>query len=441
MLAVSACGPSDAYCRGTRFDLEEGTFCVLDPDAADVLRCPDGFFFQRDVGGRTVCGRERVRPEALPPEVCAVLPLGCPAADAGDGDGPDAGTPSDGGLLDSSYDAGSIDAAPCILRAPPDRPAGADDGSDVVRWFALRGIELGTGLRWIELGYDLDGRCTEPWSTDVECAVDPEVGAIPDAIGGVDNTFGSRLIPLLSLAAPDLEPEVAAHFTSGEEGVLVRVEGWNGEPNDPRVAVAVLHAPRGGGPGSDLDGGVRRPLALDGGDVWLAAADSLRGEGLSRPLVEDREGYVADGTIVGRFAEGLALRFTVGTERVRFDAGADPRVDGGRAALVMTLRLRGAILTARPSADGLALQDGILAGRWAMSDVLAMLPDLAVCDTSGGPFRLAEREFRHALDLVASGRTDADRACDALSVGIGMEAVAASVVGVTESPAPFDFCR
>lgn len=436
--SLLGCTRPQDICHGTRLDLAAGSYCVLDPDGGTTI-CPDGYWFQREVGGAIVCGRERIRPEALPPEVCEALPDGCPAGlDGGAPPPADATGPAlDGAPRDAGLDAAGSE--PCRHRLPPERPAGTDDGSGGERAYALTEIDLGRGLRWIELGYDLDGRCTEATSTDVECEVDPAVGAIPDPDGGVDNTFGSRLIPLLALAAPDLENQVRMRLRDGHEGVLVRVTGWNGRADDPQVVVAVLEGPVGGGAGSNLlDGGVPEPLAQDGEDEWLVGTGSLAGGDLSRPLVEDTAAYVTDGTLVARFAAGLTLRFTTGSQRVRLDGGVDAGLPDGRAPLVMTIQLRRALLTARIDAAGLS--DGILAGRWAMRDVLGMLPALGVCDMDGGPYRLAESEFRHALDLTSDGVARAAERCDALSVGIGVGAVAAHLAGVTPSGEPFDHC-
>src|SRR5690606_17761315 len=69
----------------------------------------------------------------------------------------------------------------------------------------------------------------------------PLVTAAPeiDGEGGIDNSFGHNLFPVVDLTVPDLQETSRRYQQRGVGSVLIVVRGWNGEADDPRVQVVM----------------------------------------------------------------------------------------------------------------------------------------------------------------------------------------------------------
>src|SRR6185295_18693696 len=80
---------------------------------------------------------------------------------------------------------------------------------------------------------------------------------------------------------------------------------------------------------------------------------------------------------------------------------------------------------------GWDLQDGVIVGRWARSDILSNVASLtfdggALCDSTG-VFAVVGQTVCQDQDITASGQDDNTIPCDAISLAIAFDGVAADV--------------
>jgi hypothetical protein len=291
-----------------------------------------------------------------------------------------------------SPDAGSGDGG-VDLERPPMRPTVEDGLSGPERIFVLDGVEWHAD-DWSTVGLDLDGLDTrEP--SEVECHPPRDSAPLSmDGVRGIDNSFGHHLAPPLAIADPGSVGAQAAQ-SEGRGALLVRVRGWSGEPDDPRVDAAVMTTV-----GLDASGGL---------DV---TADALLAGDLEQPRIRDDNAYVADGVIVVRMPDRVSLP-------VAFADG------------YVWLRLTDATLVFTSSGRA------TLAGRWLGMDILA--GGIPVCP--GSPDYMGfERLLENAVDVRAIPGTGGDGvACDAISVGLAFDANPATLGGVG-GEIPIDAC-
>ncbi len=327
----------------------------------------------------------------------------------------------------------------CPLSRPPARP-NADvvpDGDDGETYFwASRDLRIDyRDDRWRTAGYDLDGLCSVGPNPPVECRA-PALSAPleEDGVMGTDNSLGHNIAEVLLLAFPDLQDELRGYQTQGTGTTLIQVTGWNGEDDDPRV-VAVLSQSIFGtseDPGEFTEWSISgeqltidgEPWPLpnwDGNDLWWARDDNFLDRNPDRPTVRDDNAWIADRTLVMRVPD-------------RF-----PIIYGGdmRAAQFI---LSDAVLTLKISADDQTVEKMVIAGRFAIVDLLSTI------GTAGGcPGSSDYESFSHLLDLAADirarpGSGGPDAVCDALSVGLvyesGSRARFGGIAPGTEVPNP-----
>lgn len=108
--------------------------------------------------------------------------------------------------------------------------------------------------------------------------------------------------------------------------------------------------------------------------------------------------------------------------------------------------LRFARVTMTVSADGTTASTGTLSGIVKTEDLVNELTKVAgristqLC--SGSTLDTIKTTIRQASDILADGTQDASRECDAISFGVGFDAVKVSVTGTSPDPAPTpDPCR
>ena len=332
----------------------------------------------------------------------------------------------DESLLDGTADAG----APCVPRTPPERPGTASPTELGEQLFALRDVRLEQPSDWRSIGYDLDGLCSDEPDPEVECVPPDEMGGVEvDGDDGIDNAAGHELFPFHLVLLGDLQGPVRADQELGRGVTLVRVRGYNGEPDDDRVDVALALAawgsaalPGGGPPDLPTDGSPPPPPVWDGTDYWWATEGSFLGGNPDEPLVRNDNAYVSDGTLVVQLPERVPFIFSA-------------------AGFSFALRLSDAVLTARFTADGQGLERVILAGRWSINDILDTFPTLGFCPGSVNEGRMI-RLLDSAADVRATPGTGGPAVdCDAISVGLEQTGVAGQWAGLAVAPLPPIACR
>lgn len=368
---------------------------------------------------------------ALGTPACSVFDETLLADDAGTGT--DTGSGRDAGP-DATTADGGFDAA-CALSRPPVRPSTADgpDGPELV--IALRHLTVDQGDgRWRTIGFDLDGLCTEPPELVAECVPRTASAMTPeDGVGGVDNALGQSLLEVLLIAYPEIPADINRTTDAGNGVIVMRVRGWNGEPDDPSVSVMLAQSrfatralDDGGIPDASAaviqedGGGLPPPPVWDGRDAYWLAVDSFVDGDFDRPRVEVSAAYVANGTLVVPLPDGIEVLF-LGRERGFF------------------FRIIDAIFAVTLPTDGSTVPHAAVAARWPVTNVLDSLPLYGVCEGTED-----YRRFERLADLTADVRTvpgsgGPDAVCDAISMGIAFDGVVARIAGIAafrDDPTP-----
>jgi len=344
--------------------------------------------------------------------------LGCQALAGLEGDfrlrdgGADAAGGSDvtGGMGGS----GQAGAPGCVLGIPPARPDLRDDG-DIRFVVALREVDLREDSGE-PVGFDLDGRCTcgdgaEPSDAfPSSCSAPPgaTAGSLCDAEGGVDGQ-SAHIFGQFSASGFD-STSMSLGADAGYWSVLIEVTGYNGQPDDPKVAVNLFNA-------LPLDA-----PAWEGADLWPIDPDSLEdGVSTEKPRYRTETAFVRSGKLVMSL-DSSALVFR--------------SYSGGH----LTVRLQGSTLVAEiaSTSTGFALRDSIVSGKWSASDIFNALDSFRLDDgspvcTDNPLFALANAIVCSSLDVNA-GSANIAETCDAISFGLVFQAEPAGLGAVGSIP-------
>ncbi len=328
------------------------------------------------------------------------------------------------------------DAGPppaCDLRRPPDRPPtpDGDDGEEYL--FGLREVFLDQEEEWRNVGFDLDGLCTEEPAFASECRPMRRSQAPSDGNEGIDNSFGADLFPLVDTAVMGLQMNARSADMEGTMP-LVRVRGWNGMDDDQRVDVAITTSifavpaeADGSVPTFDIVNFKPRVAGepflpvYDGRDWAFLREDTFFEGDADRPLIRDDNAYVRDRTVVARLPDRFELVF--------------PSMVAG-----VFVTLTDAVLVGHINADGSRLEGVQVAGRWAVLDLLATAENVGLC--RGDP---DYNILANTLDAIADVRTQPGTGgegviCNAISLGVGFEGYRVRYAGLTPGPAITNIC-
>jgi hypothetical protein len=319
---------------------------------------------------------------------------------------------------------------------PPPRPMNEDDTDIGEVAFALKEVQLLQGSRWANIGYDLDGVCTE--APELESPCTPPGGGEPPEDGdqGRDNVFGESVFPTVNFAIPGLEDSSRDFQNRGQGAIIIRIHGYNGLDFDDRVIVTMAVTVFGttaeaapqvtfaadGTPMVPPSGEYPPPPDWGGGDdVFWGRRDNFVGGDQTQPLISDDNAYVANGMLVARLPDRSDIIF--------------PGEDAGIRA-----RLTDAILVGRISEDLMQLQDVTVAGRWRIADLLDTAESVGACPGSENL-----RTLTNLLNDVADVRSEAGTggegvSCDAISLGVVFQGFLARWGGITDGPPLANAC-
>jgi len=346
-------------------------------------------------------------------------------------------TADSGGGGQDAADAGGQDArqmeaapSPCPEAFPPARPTKDDpsDAGDQSFIVALHTIDVGfSDAGTSKLGYDLDQVWTGCNGGGRDGSVGPEscrpavVGAThPDDNGGRDD-YAIKL--LLALAAFDPAQfnatTVSQRLQVGTYSVLLQVLHYNGTPNDTSVSVGLYASS-----GVEGDAGAK----WNGNDSW-AIDDSfvVNDAGPILPNHFDANAYVSNGTLVMQVNFPLSI--------------------GASNTGSFTISLAAGLITGQvvPSNGTYAFANGLITGRWNVSDMLAAFQDITVSSASVCPgstyYELLKSEACQYADIMTDPTQDlTGLTCDALSLGIGFTADPALLGPIVAAPVKVSNC-
>ncbi len=304
-------------------------------------------------------------------------------------------------LVDSNVPDVVVEAAPpadpCAsegVPAPPDAGASASSLGQLVG--AAHTIRFIDGDASTIFGLNMDRTCG---ASCVSSAASPP----KDPASGIDNAAFDlfQLMKSLGLKLGDVGFNEA--LKAGLWGLVVRLDGYSGGPDDDNVQVELLNA-------ADVnksDGGAR----FDGTDEWIIDSTSMVA-GVS--LFRSKVAYVRGNVLVARFERfPLTLRVS----------------GGGSLVLVLSPELFAVTVTAKivSSADGgLTLADGKLVGAMPPEQFLLQLQRLGVCKTDT-IFGTAVDYVCGVRDLATTLTAPATDKCDRISTAIEFDTLPASV--------------
>jgi len=334
----------------------------------------------------------------------------------------------------------------CETTRPPGGPDNATRGGSFDKWLALRAIRLGDPTDPESIpGFDLD----RAYSCRQDCAsIDPECTR-PDFLAGldaeqearrcdwengVDNT-GVHLFDLLAAVSDTNSVDLSEQADAGEWSLLVRVSGWNGEPNDTQVTVSLYstlgfemgEGGSGGGTAATTGtgaGGSGEPAPMpiwNGTDRWIIDSRGLNDSAsLDSATFKHEQAYVSEGLLVAQI-DGL---FYAGSARV-------------------PIKVASGLLVARLETDGplTKLTGATFAGRWAANDLIAAFGPLLVSNfplcSIGSLFVGPMTDMCRLVDVTSPA---ASGTCNAISIAIGFDAEEALPGAIVTPTTEVDDC-
>lgn len=303
--------------------------------------------------------------------------------------------------------------------------------------YGLRDVLLSQGDEWRTIGYDLDCLTTTSDSPASECTP-PLRGPIPvDGVNGIDNQFGVSLYPIVETVIPGLEDRARAAQMAGNGLPILRMRRWNRTPNDPRIDVTITAAvfsttfPGDTPPTVVINGptdyhleggGAVPPPAWDGNDWTWVRSDSFLAGDPEAPLVRDPSAYIVDGVVVASLPERVDIVFPTDTVGV-------------------LVRLTGAVATGTLSADMTRLENVIVSGRWAITDLLSTAENVGVC-RADPRYAFLETQLRRTSDVLTRSPEPGDPPleCDSMSLGVRFTGYRMRIAGVTDGLEILNVC-
>lgn len=267
---------------------------------------------------------------------------------------------------------------------------------------------------WKDLGFNLDGILSTKSGSN-HCA--PVKGANPanvktDGNGGIDNSFGANLMPIITSVAADASTGINTSLENGEFTIIVHMAN---------LGTAATQA----GIDSKLYAGapLMAPPAWDGTDVWPVTFEFLTGGNIDTPKVAFPTSYMVDGTWVSGSKGDLPL--TVALQ------GIELKLLIRNALVAMDVTGTGATATAvNGTIAGVLKTDELVQ---SLREVAGTL-DVSLCE--GSTFESIAQQIRAASDIMQDGSNgDASQTCDGISVGLGFSADAI-VLGDVADPVP-----
>jgi hypothetical protein len=312
---------------------------------------------------------------------------------------------------------------PCGKRVPA-RPVNASPGGQGDLYGVASVLRFTDDPDASTLGFDLDGVCTCPGAGSCRSMKNGKQGPCDPPGTGVDNA-GGAVITLLYAGSDTMAFGLQANIDNGIHGVVLKVSGWNGQPDDPDVMVSLYNV-------AGVDGG---KLAYDGRDEVYAADESILAEPLGSRYYDPRA-YVTGGVLVADI--DFSLRLVI----------LQPAADAAQEVMVPlhTARLVGRLK--KVSDTGVEMLDAQLVGRLPQGDVFAQLGKLGICQGTA-EYDGLKNNLCTALDIASNATNDGkDTACDALSFAVGLVVKPARLTGHVPTapttppcPAPTDSCQ
>lgn len=269
---------------------------------------------------------------------------------------------------------------------------------DVDFLVALRTLDVSESAT---LGWDLDQSCTCP--APDSCRRPKDAGQACDEPNGRDIQLNKTIISLLEFAPGFSPSQLGDGIAKGHYGVLVRVQNYNGGPDDRAVTVSIYLSTGSAGLMAPTDGGA---WDLDPNTLDPSVGDA--GTPVSKYI--DDTAWVRGGMLVASKLQGAKVHLVSGSQSLDFEL------------------TQGALTAKIAPRDGnrWALEDGTLAGRWPTKNALkaiSVLTDPAsgkpFCEPGSTFYPIVKSELCGNADVSSNiARDNSNADCDALSLAM-----------------------
>jgi len=276
------------------------------------------------------------------------------------------------------------------------------------------GFGQGDAGEWKKFGFNIDGLLSTAASKDV-CK--PSSGAepstpYPDGDGGIDNSFGKNLLPVILSLYPTWEPDINIGIQEGVFTSLLKLECL-----PPTGDVAVLNTRLYGATTLDYT------PKFDGTDKWPVAPELL--SDLMDPL---------SSTVVFDHSSVKGATFDSGKNNT-FILTVPLKQNNQTTSLKLTLH--SARITMTLADDRLSATEGRIGGVLKTEELVAEVKKVGVvlnlCDTL--VFDDILTTVRQASDIMVDGSQDPEQTCDGISLGLAFKMMPAQI-GEVGPPAP-----
>ena len=321
------------------------------------------------------------------------------------------------------------------------RPPGTDDGDTSVIYLAIDKLRLGSQdikgnpdpNAWEDIGFDLDGVCTDPGSLGTPMPTDTcsMVEELPctattsknaaDGHGCRDNTFGRFEVDVSKLTEVSKyrlnDDQFNCALCVGYFSFVIKITGYNGQPNDPKIRLDLYPSP-----------GLQKPAKLDcmgqswklGDLCWVDSPDNrwkidpdafagpVSGTELPDAKISDGNAYVRDGYVIAQLPDPSLLWFPT-----------QPGVPVNSFPIIV----HKGVVAAKISKPGgrWELKEGTIEGATREMEMVNAFRQIGFCEADS-LYGLMTSQVHAALDILASGPNQTSVKCDSMSVGVGFNA-------------------
>ena len=298
---------------------------------------------------------------------------------------------------------------------PPSPPASPTPASSDVKTFAMNALYLGEADRsggapsssaWKSYGYNLDGKVTTKDSADVctLAAGAPKTNQV-DGNNGIDNSFGSVILPIIQSAAslPTPSATISQAIASGSFTIQLQITGLTTDAKQSSTGLTGELFASGkypnGTPAFDqtTDWPVAPELLVDPADIGKGSKITFNNAYINNGTFVSGDLTTGGITVsISLVFQGVALTLSVNHAVITFDHTADTDATNGTIAGVIDTNQ---LITGLKS----------VAGRISSS----------LC---GSAFDGIAQQITQASDIMSDGTNASGKNCDGISIGLGFTA-------------------
>jgi hypothetical protein len=331
----------------------------------------------------------------------------------------------------------ALPASDCI--SPPATPTAGPATQSTPHNYALHTLYLGDTDRqgnpsmtaWETFGYNLDGKVTGSSSNDVCTLVPGSSKQVQvDGKGGIDNSFGSQIMPIIGTLDSTASQTLNTSIASGSFTIMTYVVGFDDMAGNTTTATGLSGVLLAGGKYS-ADGGAPDWTTST---IWPVLPDLVNGctaaggcpantDPIANATIKFTKPFQSKGTFVSGAPNPLTLSLSIGGQTLSLDIAS-------------------AVVSFSPMAAG-SVTNGTIAGVLDTTQLIAGLKNVAgnistsLC--SGSAFESIAMQIEQTSDIVLNGTTVSNTSgttCNAISIGLGFDSTEIAVPTVIAPGAP-----